>query len=92
MPCVHVRMQVTMQAWAVDQFPGGYEKADDLTNALDAIKWGADYLVNAHSAPNQFVAVVGNSTLDFNYYGVHEVLTVSRVDLWSVRLVSTSRI
>mmetsp|Transcript_6836 Transcript_6836/g.19716 ORF Transcript_6836/g.19716 Transcript_6836/m.19716 type:complete len:804 (+) Transcript_6836:5446-7857(+) len=60
---------VTMQAWAVDQFPGGYEKADDLTNALDAIKWGADYLVNAHSAPNQFVAVVGNSTLDFNYYG-----------------------
>ncbi len=27
------------------------------------------YLVAAHSAPNQFVAVVGNSTLDFNYYG-----------------------
>ncbi len=25
--------------------------------------------VASHSSPNQFVAVVGNSTLDFNYYG-----------------------
>ncbi len=58
-----------MQAWAVDQFAAGYTKAKDLTNALDAVKWGADYLVSAHSAPNQFVAVVGNSTLDFNYFG-----------------------
>lgn len=61
--------QVTMQAWSVNQFSAGFAKADNLENALDAIKWGADYLVNAHSAPNQFVAVVGNSTLDFNYYG-----------------------
>ena len=62
-----------MQAWAVDQFGGGYTKAKDLTNALDAIRWGADYLVSAHSAPNQFVAVVGNSTLDFNYYGARRL-------------------
>ncbi len=36
------------------------------------------YLVAAHSAPNQFVAVVGNSTLDFNYYGpvcLHTLIT-----------------
>lgn len=60
---------VTMQAWSVDQFSAGYVKAGDLQNAIDGIVWGADYLVNAHSAPNQFVAVLGNSTLDFNYYG-----------------------
>lgn len=58
-----------MQAWSVDQFSAGFAKAGNLGNAVDAIKWGADYLVNAHSAPYQFVAVVGNSTLDFNYYG-----------------------
>lgn len=27
------------------------------------------YIVATHSAPNRVVAVLGNSTLDFNYYG-----------------------
>ena len=57
-----------MLAFGLDQFSAGYKKAGDLQNGIDAMRWGADYLVNAHSAPNRFVAVVGNSTLDFNYY------------------------
>lgn len=36
---------------------------------IDAVQWGVDYLVKAHSAPNRFVAVLGNDTLDFAYYG-----------------------
>ena len=57
-----------MLGFGLDQFSAGYKKAGDLQNAIDAMRWGADYLVNAHSAPNRFVAVMGNSTLDFNYY------------------------
>lgn len=37
-----------------------------LAAAIDAIEWGADYLIAAHSRPNRFVAVLGNDTLDFN--------------------------
>ena len=58
-----------MLGWSIDQFAGGFNKAGDLDNALSALRWGADYLVAANSAPNRFVAVVGNDTLDFNYYG-----------------------
>ena len=60
--------QVTMLGFGLNQFPGGYSKSGDLQNAIDALTWGADYLVAAHSSPNHFVAVVGNSTLDFAYY------------------------
>ena len=58
-----------MMGFSIDQFAGGFQKAGNLQNSIDAMRWGADYLVKAHSAPNRFVAVVGNSTLDFNYYG-----------------------
>lgn len=58
-----------MLGFSIDQFTSGFEKAGNLQNSIDAMRWGADYLVKAHSAPNRFVAVVGNSTLDFNYYG-----------------------
>ena len=57
-----------MLGFGLNQFPSGYSKSGDLQNALGALTWGADYLVAAHSSPNHFVAVVGNSTLDFNYY------------------------
>lgn len=60
--------QVTMLGFGLNQFPSGYAKSGDLQNAIDALTWGADYLVAAHSSPNHFVAVVGNSTLDFAYY------------------------
>jgi len=60
---------VTLLADSVLSFKSGYAKAGDLQNALDNIEWGADYLLAAHSQPNRFVAVLGNDTLDFNYYG-----------------------
>lgn len=45
-----------MLGWSIDSFPDGFTKAGDMENALAATEWGADYLVAAHSAPNQFVA------------------------------------
>lgn len=63
---------VTMLADTALTFPNGYKKAGDMGNVLDNIGWGADYLMAAHSKPDRFVAVLGNSTLDFNYYGAVE--------------------
>lgn len=58
-----------MLGFSIDQFAAGFEKGGDLQNAIDEMRWGADYLVSAHSAPNRFVAVVGNYTIDFQYFG-----------------------
>ena len=33
----------------------------ELDAALDAIKWGMDYLMNCHSGPFQFVGMYGSS-------------------------------
>ena len=33
----------------------------ELQEALDAIKWGTDYLLNAHVEPKKFVAMYGSS-------------------------------
>lgn len=33
----------------------------ELDAALEAIRWGMDYLLNCHSAPFQFVAMFGSS-------------------------------
>jgi len=33
----------------------------ELQEALDAIKWGVDYLLNCHTEPMKFVAMYGSS-------------------------------
>ena len=63
-------VQVTNLAWGAASFAAGYAKANETAEVNDAIKWGADYLVSAWNPKlSTFVAVVGNNTLDFNYYG-----------------------
>ncbi|XP_010231817.2 endoglucanase 14 [Brachypodium distachyon] len=43
---------VTMLSWAVAEQRAGLERAAELGHALDAVRWGADYLVRAHVAGN----------------------------------------
>lgn len=63
-------MQVTNLAWAFQSFEAGFERTQTSEEAQALIRWGADYLVSAWNPDNQaFVAVVGDNTTDFNYYG-----------------------
>lgn len=43
---------VTLLAWGMIEFEEGYRDAQEWSNALDNLKWGADYIVKTHSAPN----------------------------------------
>ncbi|KAG6415933.1 hypothetical protein SASPL_123352 [Salvia splendens] len=43
---------VTMLAWSVVEFGSHFEAGHELKNALEAIKWGTDYLLRAHPKPN----------------------------------------
>ncbi|KAK9823053.1 hypothetical protein WJX81_004364 [Elliptochloris bilobata] len=63
---------LTQLAWTVVDFQQGLSKAGQLDEALAALRWGASYLMACHPQPNVFMAVQGNHSLDFEYYGPPE--------------------
>lgn len=63
-------LQVTNLAWGYENFRVGFERTQNSAETQDLLAWGADYLVSAWNADTKsFVAVVGDNTTDFNYYG-----------------------
>eukprot|EP00879_Flechtneria_rotunda_P004438 GHRR01004689.1.p1 GENE.GHRR01004689.1~~GHRR01004689.1.p1 ORF type:complete len:1077 (+),score=332.23 GHRR01004689.1:2028-5258(+) len=54
-----IATSMTMLAWSLIEFPKGYAAAGQFQTAVDQLKWGADYLMAAHTAPNQFVVQIG---------------------------------
>lgn len=61
---------VTNLAWGAAAFAEGYQRTNNTEHVGDLIKWGADFLVKSWNNEAQaFVAVLGNNTIDFNYYG-----------------------
>lgn len=66
MPCI----QVTNLAWGAYAFAAGYERSQQTAHVNALIRHGADFLVSSWNNQAQaFVAVLGNNSLDFNYYG-----------------------
>ena len=66
-------LQVTVLAYSIYTFPNGYSKVGELATALEALKWGSDLLVAATPNAQNFVAVVGNDTQDFDTYAPPEL-------------------
>ena len=48
----------TLLAWSVIEF--GQFMDPDLQNALDAVRWGTDYLLKATTTPGTVIALVGD--------------------------------
>ncbi|KAL6888504.1 hypothetical protein ACP4OV_009530 [Aristida adscensionis] len=69
---------VTMLAWGVIEYGGGVAAAGELGHALRAIKWGTDYFVKAHTAPNELWAQVGDGESDHYCWQRPEDMTTSR--------------
>lgn len=49
---------VTMLSWSAIEFGQEIKAAGELQYALEAIKWGTDYFVKAHTEPNVLWAEV----------------------------------
>jgi hypothetical protein len=49
---------VTMLSWTVIEFQHQIAVAGELEHALEAIKWGTDYFIKAHTSPNVLWAEV----------------------------------
>lgn len=69
---------MTLLAWGASQYRDGYARAGQLDRILSTIRWGTDWLVKAHTAPNEFWGQVGRGDLDHAYWGPAEVMTMAR--------------
>ena len=69
---------VTMLAWSVVEFGPHFEARQELSNALEAIKWGTDYLLRAHPKPNILYGEVGDGGSDHSCWMRPEDMTTPR--------------
>ncbi|KAM0896694.1 hypothetical protein ACQ4PT_023021 [Festuca glaucescens] len=69
---------VTMLAWGALEFGDDVEAAGEWGHALEAIKWGTDYFVKAHTEPFVYWAEVGDGDTDHYCWQRPEDMTTSR--------------
>ncbi|HEY9669181.1 MAG TPA: glycoside hydrolase family 9 protein [Coleofasciculaceae cyanobacterium] len=69
---------MTMLSWGVVQYRNAYQQSGQLSYILDAVKWGTDYILKAHTAPNEFYGQVGLGGVDHAYWGPPEKMTMQR--------------
>ncbi|KAG6637669.1 hypothetical protein CIPAW_11G193800 [Carya illinoinensis] len=69
---------VTMLSWSVLEYGEQIAGAGEYLHALEAIKWGTDYFIKAHTRPNVLWAQVGNGDTDHYCWQRPEDMTTSR--------------
>ncbi|KAK9151571.1 hypothetical protein Syun_009880 [Stephania yunnanensis] len=69
---------VTMLSWGVIEYGEHIANAGEYEHALEAIKWGTDYFVKAHTSPNVLWAEVGDGDTDHYCWQRPEDMTTSR--------------
>ncbi|MGQ4649182.1 glycoside hydrolase family 9 protein [Lyngbya aestuarii] len=73
---------MTMLGWGVVQYGDAYRQSGQLDEALDAIKWGTDYLLKAHvtdsKGTKEFWGQVGQGNIDHSYWGSAEEMKMAR--------------
>jgi endoglucanase len=72
----------TMLAWGGVEYKTAYEKAGQLDELLDAVKWGTDYFLNSHvtegGKTKEFYAQVGDGDADHAFWGRPEDMNMAR--------------
>ncbi|XP_075476743.1 endoglucanase 11-like [Primulina tabacum] len=69
---------ITMLSWGVIEYRDEIAAAGELQHALEAIKWGTDYFIKAHTHPNILWAMVGDGDTDHLCWQRPEDMTTSR--------------
>jgi endoglucanase len=68
----------TLLAWSLIETPEGYSAHGQDGAAYANLKWINDYFINAHSAPNELWAQVGEGGPDHAYWGPAETMPMAR--------------
>ncbi|GMH11020.1 hypothetical protein Nepgr_012861 [Nepenthes gracilis] len=69
---------VTMLSWGVIEYGEAILGVGELDHALEAIKWGTDYFIKAHTSPNVLWSEVGDGDTDHYCWQRPEDMTTSR--------------
>ena len=68
----------TLLAMSLLEDAATYEQTGQKRFALANLKWETDWLLKAHTAPNEFWGQVGNGGLDHAFWGAPETMTMAR--------------
>ncbi|KAK6132846.1 hypothetical protein DH2020_033409 [Rehmannia glutinosa] len=69
---------ITLLSWGVMEFQDEIAIAGEAKHALEAIKWGTDYFIKAHTHPHVLWAQVGDGDTDHLCWQRPEDMTTSR--------------
>uniref|UniRef100_A0A0V0IMN5 Endoglucanase n=1 Tax=Solanum chacoense TaxID=4108 RepID=A0A0V0IMN5_SOLCH len=69
---------VTMLSWSILEYGRQMAASGELTHAMDAVKWGTDYLLKAHPEPYVLYGEVGDGNTDHYCWQRPEDMTTSR--------------
>ncbi|KAI3937582.1 hypothetical protein MKW92_017251 [Papaver armeniacum] len=69
---------VTMLSWSVIEYGEQIATSGEYEHVLEAVKWGTDYFIKAHTSPNVFWAEVGDGDTDHYCWQRPEDMTTSR--------------
>ncbi|KAJ7963740.1 Endoglucanase [Quillaja saponaria] len=69
---------ITILSWGVIEYGKEISGAGEYVHALEAIKWGTDYLIKAHTHPNVLWVEVGDGNTDHYCWQRPEDMTTSR--------------
>ncbi|XP_072960100.1 endoglucanase 13-like [Typha angustifolia] len=69
---------VTLLSWSVVEYGANLKAKNELLNALAAVRWGTDYLIKAHAAPEVLYVEVGDGDSDHDCWQRPEDMTTPR--------------
>ncbi|KAG5539556.1 hypothetical protein RHGRI_019926 [Rhododendron griersonianum] len=69
---------VTMMSWSIVEYGRQMAASGELSHAMDAVKWGTDYLIKAHPQPFVLYGEVGDGNTDHYCWQRPEDMTTSR--------------
>ncbi|KAF5460557.1 hypothetical protein F2P56_020421 [Juglans regia] len=69
---------LTMMSWSIVEYGKQMAASGELSHAMDALKWGTDYLIKAHPEPNVFYGEVGDGNSDHYCWQRPEDMTTDR--------------
>ena len=71
---------MTVLAYGGVMYEDGYKNAGQFSYLQSTVKWGTDYLIKAHTKPNEFYCQVGNGDIDHDYPGLVSGTIISGIE------------
>ncbi|KAJ8616308.1 hypothetical protein MRB53_035680 [Persea americana] len=69
---------ITMMSWSIVEYGKQMAASGELGHAMEAVKWGTDYLIKAHPEPNVLYGEVGDGNTDHYCWQRPEDMTTDR--------------